>query len=117
MLCHQALAKQQGGRGFVNICWAPQKEILAHSSIGGSLFHGGWGSTIETLQHGHVLVLLPFIFYQGLNVRLLVEKDMVIEVKGNKNDGSFSGNDIAMSLREVMVSDEGEEQKTLLLGL
>ncbi|XP_060190244.1 putative UDP-rhamnose:rhamnosyltransferase 1 [Lycium barbarum] len=97
------------GRGLVHIGWAPQKEILAHSSIGGSLFHAGWGSTIETLQHGHVLVVLPFIFDQGLNARLLVEKGLAIEVKRNEEDGSFSGNDIAMSLREAMVSEEGEE--------
>ncbi|MCE7766615.1 hypothetical protein GQL56_28725, partial [Pseudomonas putida] len=69
------------GRGFVYIGWAPQKEILAHPSIGGSLFHAGWGSTIETLRHGHVLVVLPFVFDQGLNARLLVEKGVAIEVK------------------------------------
>ncbi|MCD7447045.1 hypothetical protein HAX54_021678, partial [Datura stramonium] len=100
------------GRGLLHVGWAPQKEILAHSSILGSLFHAGWGSTIETLQHGHVLVLLPFIFDQGLNARLLVEKGVAIEVKRNKEDGWFRGNDIAMSLREAMVSDEGEELRT-----
>ncbi|XP_059301604.1 putative UDP-rhamnose:rhamnosyltransferase 1 [Lycium ferocissimum] len=97
------------GRGLVHIGWAPQKEILAHPSIGGSLFHAGWGSAIETLQHGHVLVVLPFVFDQGLNARLLVEKGVAIEVKRNEEDGSFSGNDIAMSLREAMVLKEGEE--------
>ncbi|KAK4355428.1 hypothetical protein RND71_024399 [Anisodus tanguticus] len=73
--------KATEGKGLVHIVWAPQKENLAHSSIGGSLFHAGWGSAIETLQHGHVLVVLPFIFYQGLNARLLVEKGIAIEVK------------------------------------
>lgn len=97
------------GRGLVHVGWAPQKEILAHSSIGGSLFHAGWGSTIETLQNGHVLVVLPFIYNQGLNARLLVEKGMAIEVKRREEHGSFSGNDIAMSLIEAMVSEEGEE--------
>ncbi|XP_009587012.1 putative UDP-rhamnose:rhamnosyltransferase 1 [Nicotiana tabacum] len=97
------------GRGLVHIGWAPQKEILAHPSIGGSLFHGGWGSAIETLQHGHVLVVLPFVFDQGLNARLLVEKGVAIEVRRNEEDGSFSGNDIATSLREAIVSEEGEE--------
>ncbi|XP_059302812.1 putative UDP-rhamnose:rhamnosyltransferase 1 [Lycium ferocissimum] len=96
-------------RGLVNIGWAPQKEILAHPSIGGSLFHAGWGSAIETLQLGHVLVVLPFVFDQGLNARLLVEKGVAIEVKRSEEDGSFSGNDIAMSLREAMVLKEGEE--------
>ncbi|RWR75699.1 putative UDP-rhamnose:rhamnosyltransferase 1 [Cinnamomum micranthum f. kanehirae] len=47
------------GRGVVKVGWAPQMEILAHPTIGGSLFHGGWGSIIETVQHGHTLVVLP----------------------------------------------------------
>ncbi|KAM3376425.1 putative UDP-rhamnose:rhamnosyltransferase 1 [Capsicum galapagoense] len=97
------------GRGLVHIGWAPQKEILAHPAIGGSLFHAGWGSAIETLQYGHVLVVLPFIFDQGLNARMLVEKGVAVEVKRNEEDGSFSGNDVALSLREAMVLEEGEE--------
>ncbi|KAF2291152.1 hypothetical protein GH714_020393 [Hevea brasiliensis] len=40
------------GKGIVNIGWAPQIEILGHPSIGGSLFHSGWGSVIETLEFG-----------------------------------------------------------------
>ncbi|KAJ1429571.1 UDP-glucuronosyl/UDP-glucosyltransferase [Sesbania bispinosa] len=35
-------------RGIVCMGWIPQREILAHPSIGGSLFHSGWGSVIET---------------------------------------------------------------------
>ncbi|KAF3668062.1 hypothetical protein FXO37_09729 [Capsicum annuum] len=49
------------------------------------------------------------IFDQGLNAGLFLEKGLAIEVKRNKEDGSFSGYDIAMSLRETMVSTEGEE--------
>ncbi|CAL5425951.1 unnamed protein product [Camellia sinensis] len=45
--------RRTSGRGRVCIGWAPQIEILAHSSIGGSLFHVVWGSMIETLQFGH----------------------------------------------------------------
>ncbi|KAF3656973.1 MAP kinase family protein [Capsicum annuum] len=97
------------GRGLVHIGWAPQKEILAHRAIGGSLFHAGWGSAIEALQYGHVLVVLPFVFDQGLNARLLVEKGFAVEVKRSEEDGAFSGNDIALSLREAMVLEVGEE--------
>ncbi|XP_027337383.1 putative UDP-rhamnose:rhamnosyltransferase 1 [Abrus precatorius] len=95
-------------RGIVCMGWAPQQEILAHPSIGGSLFHSGWGSIIETLQFGHSLVVLPFIFDQPLNARFLVEKGLAIEVKRNE-DGSFTRNDIATSLREAMIMDEGEK--------
>ena len=96
------------GRGMVCMGWAPQMEILAHPSIGGSLFHSGWGSVIETLQFGHCLIVLPIIIDQGLNARLLVEKGLAVEVE-RREDGSFSREDIAKSLRLATVSEEGEK--------
>ncbi|XP_057743773.1 putative UDP-rhamnose:rhamnosyltransferase 1 [Arachis stenosperma] len=96
-------------RGKVCFGWAPQKEILAHKSIGGSLFHSGWGSIIETLMFGHTLVVLPFVVDQPLNAKALVDKGLAIEVKRNNEDGSFSRDDIAKCLREAMVLEEGEK--------
>ncbi|KAL7238949.1 hypothetical protein ACSBR2_004945 [Camellia fascicularis] len=98
------------GGGKVCTGWAPQIEILAHPSIGGSLFHAGWGSVIETLQFGHCMVVLPQIFDQPLNARLLVEKGLAIEVKRG-DDGSFNGNDIARCLRQAIISEEGDEMR------
>ncbi|MBA0772454.1 hypothetical protein Gotri_007819 [Gossypium trilobum] len=95
-------------RGMVCIGWAPQLEILGHSSIGGSLFHAGWGSIIETLQFGHSLVVLPFVIDQPLNARLLVDKGLGVEIERSE-DGSFSRDDIAKALRLAMVSAEGEK--------
>ncbi|KAF5183046.1 Udp-glycosyltransferase 91a1 [Thalictrum thalictroides] len=93
--------------GMVILGWVPQLDILAHPSVGGSLFHSGWGSIIETLQHGHTLVVLPLIFDQGLHARLLVEKGLAVEVDRD-DDGKFNGEDIAKALRFAMVSEEGE---------
>ncbi|BFG22038.1 hypothetical protein CerSpe_083120 [Prunus speciosa] len=86
-------------------------EILGHPSVGGSLFHSGWGSVIETLQFGHVLVVLPFIIDQPLNARLLVEKDLAVEVKRTE-EGSFCKDDIAKTLRHAMVAEEGEKLRS-----
>ncbi|KAL6269262.1 hypothetical protein ACE6H2_026173 [Prunus campanulata] len=83
-------------------------EILGHPSIGGSLFHFGWGSVIETLQFGHVLVVFPFIIDQPLNARLLVEKGLAVEVK-RREDGSFCKDEMAKTLRHTMMADEGEQ--------
>ncbi|KAL6126251.1 hypothetical protein ACLB2K_074302 [Fragaria x ananassa] len=95
-------------KGLVCFGWVPQMEILGHPSIRGSLFHSGWGSVIETLQFGHCLVVLHFMYYQPLNARLLVEKGLAAEVKRNK-DGPFSREEIAKSLRLAMVEEEGEQ--------
>lgn len=67
---------------------------LSTPSIGGSLFHPGWGSIIETLQHGHSLVVLPFIIDQGLNARQLAAKGLAIEVERN-DDESFTREGVA----------------------
>uniref|UniRef100_B9H1W3 Anthocyanidin 3-O-glucosyltransferase n=1 Tax=Populus trichocarpa TaxID=3694 RepID=B9H1W3_POPTR len=97
----QALAirfiERTSNKGIVCMRWEPQMETLWHPSIRGSLFHSGWGSVIETLQFGHCLVVLPFIIDQPLNARLLVEKDLVVEVDRN-GDGSFSRDAIANAM-------------------
>ncbi|CAJ1950199.1 unnamed protein product [Sphenostylis stenocarpa] len=100
--------ERTNNRGVVCKGWVPQLEILAHPSIGGSLFHSGWGSVIETLQFGHILVVLPFIVDQPPNARFLVEKGLAIEVNKNE-DGSFTRKDIARSLTQAMVSEEGKK--------
>ncbi|KAI8022911.1 putative UDP-rhamnose:rhamnosyltransferase 1 [Camellia lanceoleosa] len=106
----QEFNRRISGRGKVCIGWSPQIEILGHPSIGGSLFHAGWGSVIETLQFGHCMIVLPLIIDQPLNARLLVEKDLAIEVERG-DDGSFNGNDIARCLRKAMISEEGDEMR------
>ncbi|GAB2217366.1 hypothetical protein Droror1_Dr00000543 [Drosera rotundifolia] len=95
------------GKGIPSFGWAPQLEILAHPSIGGSLFHSGWGSIIETLQHGHSLVVLPFIIDQGLNAKQLAAKGLAIEVERNE-DESFTREGVAKALRHAMVEEEGK---------
>ncbi|WCJ22739.1 UDP-Glycosyltransferase superfamily protein [Euphorbia peplus] len=98
------------GKGIVNIGWAPQMEILGHSSIGGFLNHCGWGSIAETLQFGHRLVLLPFLVIdQPLIAKFLVEKGLGVEVERDEEDGSFTRDGIAKALQIAMVSDESEK--------
>ncbi|KAG5626674.1 hypothetical protein H5410_011892 [Solanum commersonii] len=96
-------------KGVVHIGWAPQKEILAHPSIGGSLVQGGWGSVTESLQYGHAVVVLAFVYDQGFNGRFLMEKGLGIEVERNEEGGSFTRNEIEKALTYAMVSKEGEE--------
>ncbi|XP_043715581.1 UDP-glycosyltransferase 91C1-like [Telopea speciosissima] len=98
--------KNTAGRGLVCMGWSPQLEILANPAIGGTLFHAGWGSVIENLRYGHRLIVLPLVFDQIYNARLLVDKGMAVQVEQNE-DGSFSRDGIAECLRQAMVSEEG----------
>lgn len=95
-------------QGVVVLGWAPQQEILAHPAIGGCLFHSGWGTAVESLVHGHPLVLLPMVSDQGLTAKLLVEKQVGYEVPRGE-DGSFSRDMVIESIRRVFVEEEGEQ--------
>ncbi|KAJ6811607.1 UDP-glycosyltransferase 91C1-like [Iris pallida] len=100
------------GRGLVCTGWVPQSRILAHPSVCGFLTHGGWNSIVEGLSLGRAMVVLPLIFDQGLNARNLVQRKLAVEVPRDDDDGSFTGEGIADSLRLVMVEAQGEGFRT-----
>ena len=96
------------GRGVVYTSCVPQLNILAHDSVGGFLTHNGWGSVIEGLYFARPLIMLLYYLDQGLNARILEEKKVGVEVPRNEQDGSFTRNAIAISLKLVMLDDEGK---------
>ncbi|KAI3922127.1 hypothetical protein MKX01_005816 [Papaver californicum] len=99
------------GHGFMCMSWAPQMRTLEHPSIGGFLNHCGWSSVIEALGFGCPLILLPMVNDQPLNARTLVWKEMGLEIERNEEDGSFTRESVAKSLRRVMVDEDGEKYR------
>jgi UDP:flavonoid glycosyltransferase YjiC (YdhE family) len=95
------------GRGVVWTSWAPQLRIMAHESVGGFLTHCGFSSVAEALSFGLALIMLPFAIDQGLIARVFEEKKVGIEVPRDEQDGSFTRNSVAESLRLVIVDKEG----------
>ncbi|RDX90494.1 Soyasaponin III rhamnosyltransferase, partial [Mucuna pruriens] len=94
-------------RGIVWKTWAPQLKILAHGAIGGCMTHCGAGSVIEKLHFGHVLVTLPYLLDQALYSRVLEEKNVAVEVPRSEQDGSFTSDSVAKTLRFAIVDEEG----------
>ncbi|KAG6523717.1 putative UDP-rhamnose:rhamnosyltransferase 1 [Zingiber officinale] len=92
--------------GMVIEGWVPQLEILRHNSVGAFLTHCGYSSVIEGLQFGLPLVMLPLIVDTGLIARWCVEMKVGEEVARNEADGSFTGEDVAVAIRKVMVEEE-----------
>ncbi|ESW28457.1 hypothetical protein PHAVU_003G288100 [Phaseolus vulgaris] len=95
-------------RGVVCRSWAPQLKILEHVAVGGFLTHSGWTSVVEGIQNEKALVLLTFLSDQGINARVLEEKKMGYSVPRDEEDGSFSSDSVAESLKLVVVEEEGK---------
>ncbi|XP_049403607.1 putative UDP-rhamnose:rhamnosyltransferase 1 [Solanum stenotomum] len=97
------------GRGIVWKSWVPQLKILSHVSVGGFLTHCGWSSLIEGLMFGHPLIMLPFLVDQGLNARILEDKEIGIEIPRNEEDGSYTRDSVSSSVKLVMVEKDGRK--------
>ncbi|KAJ4982333.1 hypothetical protein NE237_033170 [Protea cynaroides] len=83
-------------QGFIYSGWAPQRRIL---------------SVIESLTMSCPLVLLPLSADQPLVARLLESKNIAVEIQRDEQDGSFTRESVANSLRLVIVESEGELHK------
>ncbi|KDP29787.1 hypothetical protein JCGZ_18722 [Jatropha curcas] len=96
------------GRGLVWTSWVPQPRILSHESIGGFLTHCGYSSIIDALYFGCALIMLPIAFDHGLIARVFKDKKVGVEVTRQEDDGSFTRDSVADSVRLIMVDEEGK---------
>ncbi|KAI3870926.1 hypothetical protein MKX03_025114 [Papaver bracteatum] len=92
------------GVGLLIPSWAPQVEILSHSSVGGFLSHCGWNSTLESICHGVPMIAWPLYAEQRSNASMLEEEIRVaVRVKANDN-GVVDREEIAKLVRLLMES-------------
>ncbi|GLJ32124.1 hypothetical protein SUGI_0646780 [Cryptomeria japonica] len=94
-------------RGAVYCKWAPQRQILCHSSTGGFVSHCGWSSVLEGVRFRVKIIALPVHINQGLDARLVAEELCIGMEIGREEDGSFRAEEIRRRVREVMVGEEG----------
>lgn len=104
----EGLEERVSGRGMVWRRWAPQLKILSHESVGGFLTHCGWSSIVEGLRFGRPLITLPFLVDQGLNSRVVVERQLGVEIARNELDGWYTRSAVADSVKLVMIEDDGK---------
>ncbi|XP_073277345.1 hydroquinone glucosyltransferase-like [Primulina huaijiensis] len=104
----QGFVERTKNQGLVMPLWAPQAQILAHSSICGFLSHCGWNSTLESVVSGVPLIAWPLYAEQRMNAVLLNEDVKVAlrpEVGENELVGRF---DIKNVVKNLVEGEEGK---------
>ncbi|KAJ4905557.1 UDP-glycosyltransferase 72B1 [Raphanus sativus] len=95
-------------RGFMISSWAPQVQILAHTSTGGFLSHCGWNSTLESIVNGVPLIAWPLYAEQKMNAVLLAE-DIHVALRARAGeDGMVRREEVAGVIKGLMEGEEGK---------
>ncbi|WVZ53712.1 hypothetical protein U9M48_004617 [Paspalum notatum var. saurae] len=98
------------GRGLVVKSWAPQRDVLAHASVGGFVTHCGWNSALEAVMAGVPMLGWPLHAEQRMNL-VLLEKELrlAVAVEGYDRDdnGVVTAEEVEGKVRWLMDSDGG----------
>ncbi|KAL8459933.1 hypothetical protein ACS0TY_030965 [Phlomoides rotata] len=99
------------GVGMVVRDWAPQPQILAHSSTGGFMSHCGWNSCMESITMGVPIVVWPMHSDQPRNTSLITDilKMALVVREWTPKVEVVNASTIENVVRRLMASEEGDE--------
>lgn len=98
-------------RGWVVSTWAPQVEILSHSSTEGFLTHCGWNSTLESVVKGVPMIAWPLFAEQKMNAVMMTDGlGVAYRVKFDKN-GLVGREEISKSVRSLIEGEDGYKMR------
>ncbi|KAI4969546.1 hypothetical protein ZWY2020_000460 [Hordeum vulgare] len=103
-------------RGLVVMSWAPQREVLAHGSVGGFVTHCGWNSVLEAVMAGVPMLGWPLYAEQRMNKVLLVEGMQLGVAVERGEDGFVMAEEIEGKVTWLMGSDGGRELRERTLA-
>ncbi|CAI9099847.1 OLC1v1036729C1 [Oldenlandia corymbosa var. corymbosa] len=101
------------GKGLILRDWAPQLEILAHSSTGGFMSHCGWNSCIESISYGVPMAAWPMHSDQPRNA-ILVTKYLKIGIRVGDwgHEGELvKADEVERVVKKLMDSKEGDQMR------
>ncbi|KAM3302975.1 hydroquinone glucosyltransferase [Capsicum chacoense] len=105
------------GLGLVLLNWAPQVQLLNHSSIGGFLSHCGWNSILESVVYGVPLITWPLFADQRSNAVILTQDIKVALSLKVCDDEIVARFKIAQVVKELMEGEEGKRVRNRMKEL
>ncbi|TKY53375.1 Zeatin O-glucosyltransferase [Spatholobus suberectus] len=101
------------GMGLVVRDWAPQLEILSHSSTGGFMSHCGWNSCLESITMGVPIAAWPMHSDQPRNAVFITEEQKVgVVVKDwAQRNALVTASVVENAVRRLMETKEGDEMR------
>ncbi|KAJ8562683.1 hypothetical protein K7X08_031135 [Anisodus acutangulus] len=106
-------------KGIVLRDWAPQLEILAHSSVGGFMSHCGWNSCVESISMGVPIAAWPMHSDQPRNAVLItkiLKVGVVVKDWTHRHEVVTRGM-VQAAMEKLMVSKEGEQMRNRAMDL
>ncbi|CAM8964548.1 unnamed protein product [Rhodiola kirilowii] len=100
--------KNDGDRGLVVHNWAAQVDILRHAAVSCFLSHCGWGSVMEAMSEGVVLLGWPMAGQQFYDAKFLEEMVGVCVEVARGSRCEVQNEDIASKIVAVMRGEKGE---------
>ncbi|TKY68845.1 UDP-glycosyltransferase 72B1 [Spatholobus suberectus] len=98
-------------QGMVIPSWAPQVQVLSHSSVGGFLTHCGWNSTLESVLKGVPLITWPLFAEQRMNAVVLSEGLKVGLRPRVSENGLVERAEIVEVIKCLMEGEEGGKMR------
>ncbi|KAA3457313.1 anthocyanidin 3-O-glucosyltransferase 2-like [Gossypium australe] len=88
--------------------WAPQRDVLAHGSVGVFITHGGWNSLVESIAGGVPMIFRPFFGDHGVNGRMVED---VWEIGVIVESGVLTKNGIMRGLDLILAQEKGKKMR------
>lgn len=100
-------------RGII-VSWAPQIEVLAHSSTSVFVTHCGSNSVYESVANGVPMICRPFFGDHRMNARIVEE---VWEIGVRVEGGAITKNGILKSLQLILADQPGKAMREKVCAL
>ncbi|KAK2998656.1 hypothetical protein RJ639_024286 [Escallonia herrerae] len=101
----QGFVERTSTRGMI-VSWAPQLQVLAHTSVGIHITHSGWNSVLESISYAVPMICRPFFADNMLNCRMVED---VWEIGVRVEDGILTKSGTMKAIELLLFNDKGKK--------